>query len=119
MNIKIDYKNIEIKDDLGNSIEFNKDNFEKASLQSNGVFLDKDLKWNKSIHHVMNILRVKRDSKIREIDYYFLSDTTKLSTSDYKSFLKAKRQEFRDITVGVETIEQALSKIKYINDLVL
>lgn len=76
--------------------------------------LNDDGTFNKTFEEALQILRRRRDLELQKTDIYFLSDTTKLTTTEEKSQLKIKRQALRDITDGVSTIEQVLKKINTI-----
>lgn len=76
--------------------------------------LNDDGSFNKTFEEAIEILRAKRDSELKKTDIYFLSDTTKITTTDEKNKLKLKRQSLRDITDGVSTIEQVLKKLSTI-----
>ena len=56
---------------------------------------------NKRLNSLLTNIRVRRDIKLRETDFYALSDVT--MSSDMTTY----RQALRDITNGVDTIEKA------------
>lgn len=103
-----------IKNSVGELLPYTAELINKVELQGRGVYLNDELEWNKSLNEVINILRVERDFKIVKADYYFLSDTTKLLTTAGKAEVKAKRDALREITKNIETVDQALLKLKNI-----
>lgn len=114
MNIRLDIKNKKILNSKNKEIEFNKENLEKVMLQNSYMYLNNDMSWNVNFDQALSILRKKRDEKLRETDYIFLSDTTKINTTDYKNNLKIERQKLRDITEGLESLEDILKAYKKI-----
>ena len=60
-----------------------------------------DLAWNNSIFdNAMENLRTKRNNLLKETDYYALSDQT--LSDDMRTY----RQDLRDITEGLTTVEE-------------
>lgn len=119
MKIKayIDQESKLIVNNKESKIKLTKEVYEKLSLQTSSTFLiekDGDLVFDNSLDKVLKELRKKRDEKISETDYLFLSDTTKLTDTATKAALKIERQRLRDITNNVNTIEEALKLIKTI-----
>lgn len=104
--------NKKIVNSKGDVLEMSPELLRKVLLQTKEINLLDDLSWSKSLDECLFILRSKRDSKLRETDYIFLSDTTKIISTDAKSLLKIERQRLRDITENLSTIEEVLQKIK-------
>ena len=53
------------------------------------------------LHIELTLLRSDRNSRLQETDFYALSDVT------MSDAMKTYRQELRDITEGIVTVEQA------------
>lgn len=103
--------NIELPIDIKNLID-NQTNNIHLTLR-NGVIY-----YKSTLTQALIELRNYRGKRIEEIDYFFLSDNSYLTTATEKTELKAERKMLREITDGIKTVEQALTKIKELNKLV-
>lgn len=112
--IKLNEEEKIITNSKNDVIEYNKENLTKFFLQDNIFKLNDDMTWNKNFNEALNILRIKRDLKLKETDYLFLSDTVNIYPEELRNKKIIERQKLRYITENLNTVEEVILAIKSI-----
>lgn len=105
-----------IKNSKGVEIDY-VSNLSKVRKQQYPFLLNDDLSWSKSLNEAILIIRQERDKVVAIVDCFFLSDTTKITTTEEKNDLKSKRQFLRDITENVSDIDDAVDRFIKIREM--
>ncbi len=87
----------------------------KAKKEEEKVFyIENDFEIKKDFDILLNKLRDLRNKKLKETDFYFLTDVNEIYNQDLLNDLKIKRKILRDITLNLNTIEDIENAIKNI-----
>lgn len=117
-NSIIDVRQEDILENYELKIEVNKEEVLNVlhmlkSKQSNQevYYINNEFIINYNFNLLIEELRILRNIKIKETDYLFLNDIVDLYDQDLINSKKIERQNLRDITENLNTVEEILEKI--------
>lgn len=89
----------------------------KKTLTTEKVYyINEAFEINKDFDLYLNELRDIRNKKIASTDFYFLNDVIDIYDNELINKIKQVRQQLRDITNNINSIEDIENAIKFVNE---